>query len=164
MQLNSGLVSILVAMDRETARFCCDSEIMGYHVYQDVWEVEHGEILRCFRETGNAFDPFAVCVKKDAKVVGHVPRKISAICSIFLQKNGTIYCEVIGRRRYSRGIPQGGLEIPCCLTFVGPRKYTDTLSSKIMRLRSTTDKPTSDDRKETELTAKVVILKEVWGC
>ena len=30
------------------------------------------------------------------------------------------------------------------------------LSSKIMRLRSTTDKPTSDDRKETELTAKVV--------
>ena len=27
-------------MDRETARFCCDSEIMGYHVYQDVWEAE----------------------------------------------------------------------------------------------------------------------------
>ena len=73
-------------MDRETARFCCDSEIMGYHVYQDVWEADHGEILRCFRETGTAFDPFAVCVKKDAELVGHVPRKISAICSIFLQK------------------------------------------------------------------------------
>ena len=74
----------------------------------------------------------------------------------FFAKNGTIHCKVIGRRRYSRGIPQGGLEIPCRLTFEGPRKYTDMLSSKIMRLRSTTDKPTSDDRKETELTAKVV--------
>ena len=88
-------------------------------------------------------------------VVGHVPRKISAICSIFLQKNRTIHCEVIRRRRYSQGIPQGGLEIPCCLTFEGPRKYSDMLSSKIMRLRSTTDKPTSDDRKETKLTAIV---------
>ena len=86
MQLNSSLVSILVAMDRETARFCCDSEIMGYHVYQDVWEAEHGGIFCCFRETGNAFDPFAVCVKKDAEVVGHVHRKISAICSIFCEK------------------------------------------------------------------------------
>ena len=56
----------------------------------------------------------------------------------------------------SRVIPQGGLEIPCRLTFEGPRKFTDMFSSKIMRLRSTTDKPTSDDRKETELTAKVV--------
>ena len=74
----------------------------------------------------------------------------------FFAKNGTIHCEVIRRRRYSRGIPQGGLEIPCRSTFEGPRKYTDMLSSKIMRLRSTTDKPTSDDSKETELTAKVV--------
>ena len=51
---------------------------MGYHVYQDVWEADHGEILRCFQETENAFDPFTVCVKKDAEVVGHVPRNISA--------------------------------------------------------------------------------------
>ena len=49
---------------------------MGYHVYQDVWEANHGEILCCFHETGNAFDPFAVCVKKDAEVVGHVPSLI----------------------------------------------------------------------------------------
>lgn len=35
---------------------------------------------------GNAFDAFAVCVKKDAEVVGHIPRKISSICSLFLQK------------------------------------------------------------------------------
>ena len=41
--------------------------------------------LGCFRETGNAFNSFVVCVK-DAKVVSHVPRKISSICSMFLQK------------------------------------------------------------------------------
>ena len=32
----------------------------------------------------NQFDLFAVAVKKDSIVVGHVPRKIAAICSLFL--------------------------------------------------------------------------------
>ena len=64
---------------KDRARYCYDSEVMGYYIYQDIWEARHGEILGCFRETGNVFDPFAVCVKKDAEVVGHVPRKISPI-------------------------------------------------------------------------------------
>jgi len=102
-------------MDRDIVRYCCDLEIMGYHVYQDIWEAEHGEILLCFRETENAFDPFAIYVKKDAEVAGHVPRKIVAICFIFA-KNSAIHCEVTEQRRYSQGISQGGLESPCCLT------------------------------------------------
>ena len=40
--------------------------------YLEVWEASHGEVLDCIRETGNAFDPFAVCVKKDDELVGHV--------------------------------------------------------------------------------------------
>ena len=50
-------------------------------------------------------------------VVGHVPRKISAICSLFLRRGGRIQCEVTGTRQYSRDIPQGGLEIPCRYIF-----------------------------------------------
>ena len=106
-------------MDTSRARYCYDSEVMGYHVYEDIWEATNGEILACFRETGNAFDPFAVCVKKDAAIVGHLPRKISSIiCSLFLRNNCTIHCEITGQRRYSRDIPQGGLEIPCPATRV----------------------------------------------
>ena len=44
-------------MDSEDrARYCRGSEVMGYHIYQDIWEARHGEILGCFRETGNIFD------------------------------------------------------------------------------------------------------------
>ena len=53
-------------------RFCYDSVVHGYHVYKDVWEASHGELLNCERETG---DPFAICVKKHDDIVGHVPRK-----------------------------------------------------------------------------------------
>ena len=50
---------------------------------------------------------------KNSTAVGHVPRKISSVCSLFLRKNGTLVCKVTGSRRYSRDMPQGGLEIPC---------------------------------------------------
>ena len=47
----------------------------------------YGEILVCHREVGNARDTHAVSVKKvvadDLKVVGHIPQRISLICSIF---------------------------------------------------------------------------------
>ena len=66
---------------------------------------------------GNTHNPSAVAVRKDAVTVGHVPRAISSICSIFLRRGGTISCRVNGSRRYSADLPQGGLEIPCILTF-----------------------------------------------
>ena len=59
-------------------RFCYDSDVRGYHVYKDVWEASHGELLNCERETGNSFDPFAVCVKKHDDIVGHVSKTILA--------------------------------------------------------------------------------------
>ena len=63
----------------------------------------------------------AVAVKKqisgEEKIVGHVPRKISAICSLFIRRGGVIRCIISGRRRYSSDLPQGGLEIPCILVF-----------------------------------------------
>ena len=89
-------------------RFCYDSVVRGYYVYNDVWEASHGELLNCERETGNTC-PFAVCVKKHDDIVDHVPRKISAICSLFLRHGGRIQCEVTGTRQYSRDNPQGGL-------------------------------------------------------
>ena len=100
-------------------QFCYDSVVRGYHVYKDVWEASLGELLKCERETGNSFDPFAVCMKKHDDTVGHMPRKISAICSLFLWHGVRIQCEVTGTRQYSRDIPQGGLEIPYQYIFEG---------------------------------------------
>ena len=104
-------------------RYCCDSVVRSYHVYKDIWEASHGELLNCTRETGNVFDPFAVCMKKCGCTVGHVPRNISSICLLFLRRDGTIQCKVTGSRQYSHDLPQGGLEIPCQLIFEGDSKY-----------------------------------------
>ena len=112
------------------ARYCCDSVVRGYHVYKEAWEVSCGEMLSCARETGNAFDPFAVCVKKHGCTVGHMPRNISAICSLFLWRGGTIQCKVIGSRQYLHDLPQGRLEIPCQL-IEGDSKYVHKVEKSI---------------------------------
>jgi len=39
---------------------------------------------------------------------------------LFLQLGGNITATVVSTRRYSRDIPQGGLEIPCQYTLEGP--------------------------------------------
>ena len=29
----------------DCAHYCCNSVVKGYHVYQDIWEASHGEVL-----------------------------------------------------------------------------------------------------------------------
>ena len=103
--------------------FSVESMIHGYHKYKSIWDNPSiGESLICKREVGNCYDTHAVAIKKniegDIKTVGHIPRKISAICSIFIRRGGSIVCLVDGSRRYSSDLPQGGLEIPCILKFL----------------------------------------------
>ena len=96
----------------ELERVCC---IHGYHIYKEIWEAATGEVLTCEREPLNPKDRYTVAVKKGGTVVGHLPRKISRICSLFLRRGGTIDCIVIGGRKYTEDLPQGGLEVPCYL-------------------------------------------------
>ena len=65
---------------------------------------------------------YAVAVISNDTIVGHVPRTISAVCHFFLRRNGNILCQVTGRRRRSEDLVQGGLEVPCTLTFTGDAK------------------------------------------
>ena len=70
-------------------------------------------------EPTNTIDQYAVAVIRSGLVVGHLPKTISRVCSLFLRRGGTIYCIVTNTRRYSADLPQGGLEIPCTLHFEG---------------------------------------------
>lgn len=106
-----------MAGSTEVRRF--SSCIRGYHVYQDIWVPVIGEVLACYRERGNAVDRYAIMVKKNGEIVGHLPKKISTLCSLFIRRGGIIKCEVTGSRRYSYDLIQGGLEIPCDLLFEG---------------------------------------------
>ena len=101
--------------------------IRGYHVYREIWEAATGEVLVCEREPRNARDRYAVAVKKDGCVIGHLPRKVSRVCSLFLRRGGSIHCMVTGRRRYSVDLPQGGLEVPCLVVFAAKPKEIQKL-------------------------------------
>ena len=60
-------------------------------MYGDIWTPFVGETLACEQESGNPNNPYAVAIKKGSEVV---PRKSSAVCSLFLLLGGTICCEI----------------------------------------------------------------------
>ena len=67
------------------------------------------EEFPCKREDGKRFDPFAVAVCNGDIVIGHVPKKISSVCSLYIRGGGEIHCSVTGSRRFSADLEQGGL-------------------------------------------------------
>ena len=60
--------------------FVLESVVRGFHIYRAIW----AGTLSCSTEPGNSSDAYAVGVKKDDNIVGHVPRKFSAIFALFL--------------------------------------------------------------------------------
>ena len=117
-------VSVNLDMSSTIHLDCC---VHGYHVYQQVWDAAIGETLTCKREPTNKRDRYAVAVTKDGTVIGHLSRKLSRICSLFLRRGGTITCEVTGTQRYSVDLLQGRLEIPCKLFFTTKECEVDKL-------------------------------------
>ena len=71
-----------------------ESCIRGYHIYQELWAAAIGEDLACQWERRNAADPHAVAVIKDGTIVGHLPRRLSCACTLFMRRGGTIGCQV----------------------------------------------------------------------
>ena len=59
--------------------------IRGYHIYYRIWDAVIEEVLDCQRETTNSEDGYAVAVIKDGTIIGHVPLRISKLCSLFLR-------------------------------------------------------------------------------
>jgi len=68
-------------MAMATTTYEMEAMIRGYHT--TVWDAQIGEELYCARETGNIRDPYVVAVKKADLTIGHIPIKISALCSLF---------------------------------------------------------------------------------
>ena len=103
--------------------------VRGHHIYQSVWKPQIGQSLQCEHEQGNLKDPYVIAVLDNTcrymyiKTVGHLPRKITAACSVFLRKGGHNACIVTAHRRYSADLSQEGLEVPCSLKFNGKQEY-----------------------------------------
>ena len=91
--------------------------------YKGIWENLYADDdLLCEREVGNAHNTYIVAVRKniagETTTVGHIPRKISSIRSIFIRRGGEIQCIVNGYHCYSSDLLQGGL---CVLKFISKR-------------------------------------------
>ena len=114
-------------MEELLERRCC---VRGYHIYKEVWAAAVGEVLICEREPDNTLDRYTVAVKRKGTIVGHLPRKITRMCSLFLWRSGSITCTVTGHRRYSANLPQGGLEVPCSLLFKRNLQAKEDLENK----------------------------------
>ena len=100
-----AVLDMLAACDRasltmeELERACC---ICGHHVYKEIWEAAVGEVLSCERKARIAHDRYAVAVKVTGTtdIVGHLPWKVSRVCSLFLRRGGTLDCTVTGARNF----------------------------------------------------------------
>ena len=56
-----------------TKNFETMSHVKRYHVYETLWIPVIGECLLSEREPDNPKDKYAVCVKKENRIVGHLP-------------------------------------------------------------------------------------------
>ena len=116
--------------------FEVQSYVRGHHIYQSVWKPRIGQSLQCEHEQGNLKGPYAIAILDNTcryiKTVGHLLRKISAACSVFLRKGGHITYIVIAHRRYSADLPQGGLEVPCSLKFNGKQEEIGKLKKHFL--------------------------------
>jgi len=83
--------------------------VRGYCENKSIWtNLFDGEELICAQEVGNPSNPQAVAVKEMShmlQAVGHMPRRISSICLIFIRQGGVIRCRVTGPRCYSFDLP-----------------------------------------------------------
>ena len=73
-------------MSNGRVSFSVESVVRGYYAYKDIWAAVYGEELPCEREAGNRVDAFAVAVMKDGTDVGHIPKKSSSVCSLYLRQ------------------------------------------------------------------------------
>lgn len=82
-----------------------------------IWNSPSPDHLFCQQDIGNPHDTYTVAIKGNVAgdgtvtTLGHVPRKISALCSIFVRHGGTIVCIINDAHCYSVDLPQSGLEI-----------------------------------------------------
>ncbi len=133
------------------AVFEMESMIRGYHVYKAVWDAQIGKELLCATEPGNICDLYAVVVKKSSLTVGHIPMKISTLCSLFLQRSGIITCQVTSLKR---DLGQGGLEILCVLKFEGDAKLVN-------KVKKFVKKPGPIITKQSEIKVVTIIKKRI---
>ena len=104
-----------------TQSFEKKSHVKGYHVHQAFWTPGIGECLLSEREPDNPEDKYADCVKKESKIVGHLPLGISAKFAktifYFLIAAELNSCKIVITGKPVNFGDVDGMQVPCKLLF-----------------------------------------------
>ena len=71
-----------------------------------------------------------MAVVHNGVIVSHLLRKISLICSLFINRGGSYYCVGSCRQRHRTDLLQGTLVVPCMVTFTGSSESMKKLKLK----------------------------------
>ena len=104
----------------EVFEFKC--AVREFHIYQRFWIPEKVQLLNCFDESGNVFDPFAikVCERNSEKPVGHLPREIPRVIKFIIEREAAVDVELTSDHYRRSPLFQGGQEIKFKVTLKVP--------------------------------------------
>ena len=105
--------------------------IKRHHVYKDIWTPKQGEQLDVLMEPDNRMDKFAVCVKTNEKIVGHLKKGTSGrfAKTIFYFLRSDVYSNAVAKvtgKRCNFGDGEG-MQVPCKLSLSGQPKFVSLL-------------------------------------
>ena len=81
------------------AMLSVENVVRSYHVYKDDWSPSVGDEFELEIEELNIHDRYAVAIKVNGDIVGHVPRDFSKIVYYFIKNGSRVAGEVRGKRR-----------------------------------------------------------------
>ena len=112
------------------------SYIKGYHVYKSIWTPTLQEHVYAEIEPDNSVDKYAVAVKKDKKVVGHLPLgengKFAKTIFYFLRADPYGKCDITVTGKAVNLGDGDGMQVPCILHLTGQKSMTEILKQQKM--------------------------------
>ena len=107
------------------------NRVRGYHIFKSFWEAPVGSVLIAKHED----DPQSLIHDKftnDSVTASHIPKFMSKLTHFFLNHGGHMKCEITGRKKYSKDLELGGLEIPARLKISNTnKKMTNVMKEKL---------------------------------
>ena len=98
-------ITLITSMDLETF-------IKGHHIYKNIWTPQLDELLEVTTEPDNPVDKFAVAVKKNQNIVGHLKKgktgRFAKTLFYFLRSDPYSKCHAnVTWKRYNLGYGDG---------------------------------------------------------
>ena len=124
--MDQNEIKVMVARNFEIMSY-----VKGYHLYKTLWNRLIGEFLSCERERDNPIDKSAVCVKKENKILGHLPLgksgKFAKSLFHFLTADELSSCKKVVTEKPVNLSDGESMLVPCKLIFTEIKKCIDIL-------------------------------------